>query len=276
MPKNAVAQSGAGNKRASAEKVPAIQKISRLYEPRDFTMIPNKPLRDKRLCLEARGLLCSILSLPLDWSFNMAWAQREFSVGRDKLYRLIAELKDAGYIRYVRPRDSKGKLLEASYYVVGDPRSFEHQHHTGHDPLPENTDMDSDPLPEKPDMAEPTSGFSGRILSKEDSTKQTDSQKALPRDLKTDGGQEGEAKWRRILELYREKGLWAPFGRWGPKMHEPGCLVPPHMVKLFDSDPNSFRAEKAKKARPAGNGYAKDSNGLSQVGTLNLPGTSHD
>lgn len=275
MSKTAIAQSRAKNKTAQ-EKVPAMQKILRMYEPKDFSMISNAGVRNKRLSLEAKGMLWTILALPEDWSFSTAWARHELGLGRDKLYRILDELKAAGHIRYCRPKDSRGRMMAPAYYVVGDPRSFAENEQI--EPLPENPDVDDHHVTENPDTAEPTSGKSGRILSSESSTKHSDSQKAPRRDFEKSGGEgEVEGQWRRRLELYRQKGQWAPFNRWGPKIGEPGCIVPPDMARLFVDDPKSFMGNAKKGKKPdSDKPFAKDTNGFQRIGTLNLPGTSHD
>jgi hypothetical protein len=95
-------------------------------------------------------------------------------------------------------------------------------------------------------------------------------------DKSTDEGQK-EKKWRRILTLYRENGKWAPFNRWGPKMGEPGCLVPPHLVKLWnDTNGLAFKPEPKTKRKADDKPFTPRNNGFRQIGTLNLPGTSHD
>lgn len=108
---------------------------------------------------------------------------------------------------------------------------------------------------------------------------------AQARDFENDGGKEGEEdkKWRGRLELYRENGKWPPFNRWGPKMGEPGCLVPAHLVKLWNETEGAhFKPKTGRKPKPDGDGkaWARKANGLASIGEatrrLNLPGTSHD
>jgi hypothetical protein len=79
---------------------------------RAFAAIPNDTLRDERLSLAARGELAYLLSLPDGWNTTAdAEAKRARSLrgkrgeGRDAMRRIYAELKDTGYIRYVRTQD---------------------------------------------------------------------------------------------------------------------------------------------------------------------------
>lgn len=42
--------------------------VFRVERTRDFTVMSNHHLRDKRLTLKAKGLLSMMLSLPEDWN----------------------------------------------------------------------------------------------------------------------------------------------------------------------------------------------------------------
>lgn len=94
-------------------------------------------------------------------------------------------------------------------------------------------------------------------------------------------GMAEEARWRHRLELYRQKGVWPPSGSWGPRMGQPGCRVPKHLVKLWDETQGAaFKPEKpAPRKKPAQTGHATPS-AFRRVGDAlpryNRPGTSHD
>ena len=45
--------------------------IFRVKKTRDFTIMSNHHLRDKKLSLKAKGLLSLILSLPEDWDYTL-------------------------------------------------------------------------------------------------------------------------------------------------------------------------------------------------------------
>lgn len=287
----------------NVEKLAGAQKIMRLFEPVEFTMISNAGARDKRLSAEARGVLWAIMTLPLDWSFNVSWAMREFNMGRARVYRIINELKDAGYMRHMRARDSRGRLLEACYYIAADPRSFERNEAivepVSDEPEPENCprvknqhvdEKQPDPRVENPRVENPRLDNRHAYKEKTPTKERVLQNGAQARDLENDPGKgkkssgkaepetADEARWKGRLELYRENGKWPLLGQWGPKLGEPGCLVPEHMQKQFLEDHNSFMTKKEKRANPKapGKGYAKSTNGFAHVGKLNLPGTSHD
>jgi hypothetical protein len=262
------------------------QTIFRVYEG-SFTTISNVVLHDDRLSFDAVGLLCRILSLPRDWDVGTAHLRKKYAIGRDKLYRMIKELREFGYMRLVKPRDDAGRLKKAVYYMAADPRSLDH--------LAVDIAEEKAPHPEKPDVAAPCPEKPGlenascresRTHTKEtESTKETDSQKALTRNFdksirKDEGGGE-EARWRHRLELYRQKGVWPPNGSWGPRMGLPGCQVPEYLVKLWDETQGAaFKPEKpATRKKPAQHSHATPS-AFRRVGDAlpryNRPGTSHD
>ena len=46
--------------------------VFRLERTRDYTVMSNHHLRDKRLSLKAKGLLSQMLSLPDDWDYTLS------------------------------------------------------------------------------------------------------------------------------------------------------------------------------------------------------------
>ena len=127
-------------------------RITVIRAPRDSThayfAISRALAQDSRLTFEARGVLAYLLSKPGDWEIKVTDLQREGNTGRDRTYRILRELRDAGYLH----RDCERK--DDGTFVWGPYRLYEV-------PLPENPDMDAPqqeatrPLPENPDMDAP-------------------------------------------------------------------------------------------------------------------------
>lgn len=62
------------------------------------------------MSLEAKGLLCFILSLPDDWTLYKSWAMEKLSVGRRVLDRCLIEIEKSGYLakfEIVRSNDGR-------------------------------------------------------------------------------------------------------------------------------------------------------------------------
>jgi len=85
--------------------------IIRVKHKRGYTVIPNSTLRDLRLSIDAVGLLVRLLSRPDDWHVQFGPLQRETGVGRDRLRRMLRELRKAGYLRQECARDSRGRWV---------------------------------------------------------------------------------------------------------------------------------------------------------------------
>lgn len=238
-------------------------------ETEAFTMVSNAAWKDKALSLEAKGLLISLVVLPKDWMFNRTWAMREFDIGRDKLDRILGELRDAGYIVYVRPRDEMGKVQAGHYLYAANPESLAKaktsQESGNHNP-------ENPPAGKNHPLVDPAAGKPSRrktwgTYKRKNPTKKKNEQKSASGAGENFSPEEvspaaapcpspsaapaaaPEPDWRRRLALYRKNGNWAPAGRWGPPMHAPGCLVPAELVKLWDdTQGNAFKEEAAKPA----------------------------
>ena len=60
---------------------------------RDYTIIDNSLLRDKRLSLQARGLMSYLLSNKETWQISFQKIQQETGVKRGQLESIIKELQ---------------------------------------------------------------------------------------------------------------------------------------------------------------------------------------
>ena len=73
-----------------------------------YTIMPNKPLRDKSLSYGARGLLGFMLTLPEDWDYSFNGLVKVSKEGKAAVRTLINELKEAKYIKISQFRNEKG------------------------------------------------------------------------------------------------------------------------------------------------------------------------
>lgn len=63
----------------------------------NFTPLSNEILQNKKLSLELKGLIAYILSLPKTWQFKPKIAYKQLGLSLNKLYGLLAQLRDLGY-----------------------------------------------------------------------------------------------------------------------------------------------------------------------------------
>lgn len=87
-----------------------------------FTQIPNRWLRDKRISLGAKGLLSQLLTHAPGWRISQESLAIANGIGRDAIRTLINELLQAGYLKRSeeRERDDRG-YLGGFTYTTQDP-----------------------------------------------------------------------------------------------------------------------------------------------------------
>lgn len=73
-----------------------------------FTIVTNNILRNKNLSLSAKGLLCTMLSLPPEWDYSFKGLVAICKEGKASVRNAINELKDAKYIKISQSRNEKG------------------------------------------------------------------------------------------------------------------------------------------------------------------------
>lgn len=82
-----------------------------------YVMINKKTLELETLSWEAKGLWAFLISKPDDWKVSVAHLSKNFPAGKDKVYRLIKELKKHGLCKEVEGRTKKGRF-ETTDYVI--------------------------------------------------------------------------------------------------------------------------------------------------------------
>lgn len=166
----------------------------------EFGIVPNEAAEDIALSFEARGLLVYLLVKPNDWKVNFADIQRAGNIGRDKSYKLINELREAGYVDRSIERGKDGKIKEVTYivYDCALPSKL---------PLPEKTE-EADPLPEIQDMADPLPEFPDPVLPDPENTDRiTNKQKTQKTHSPLPPREEFEKLWAGLKRKWPKKQL---------------------------------------------------------------------
>lgn len=81
-------------------KTMAVVRIIR--KEKNFTMISNIPLQDKRLSLKARGLMAYMLSLPDGWKYSVKGIAANIKEGMYTVTTVLKELREYGYVEMIR------------------------------------------------------------------------------------------------------------------------------------------------------------------------------
>jgi hypothetical protein len=143
--------------------------IFRAHGDRGYTKLRNAFLQDRDISDETRGLVARLLSLPDDWEVTVQSIIASGKAGRDKVYRMIKEAEDHGYIKPdERQRESDGTLGRQIYFVSDDPETlitraaqelYDMEAAQPHTEKPDVVEVVAEqqvsPCPAKPDLAEP-------------------------------------------------------------------------------------------------------------------------
>lgn len=87
----------------------------------NYTCISNDVFRSD-LSLKARGMLCTMLSLPDDWEFSENGLQAILKDGQTSVRSAIKELEATGFLSRTRERDESGRMGRCIWIVCDYPR----------------------------------------------------------------------------------------------------------------------------------------------------------
>lgn len=110
-----------------------------------FTVLYKSAIEDKRLPLDARGLLAIMVGLPDGWQYSVKGLAAYVGVSKDTIRRLLEKLEKVGYLTREQTHDENGHFA-GNVYVLQDEAP----------PLSENTDNGEHRQREKPSSGFPT------------------------------------------------------------------------------------------------------------------------
>lgn len=91
--------------------------VCRVEKTKNFTVMSNHHLQNTALSFKAKGLLSTMLSLPVDWDYTVKGLTKISKDGVDSINSAIKELEQAGYITRNRIRNAKGQVAEMEYII---------------------------------------------------------------------------------------------------------------------------------------------------------------
>ena len=100
--------------------------IVRVVKNKDYTVMSNAHLHDKRLSLKAVGLLSIVLSLPDDWHYTVKGIVGSVKDGERAVNGALSELKQCGYLQVNKlyPNSERSKI-EYQYVFYEKPQGLQ-------------------------------------------------------------------------------------------------------------------------------------------------------
>lgn len=86
--------------------------IQKTRPPENFTPISNEIFRDERLNLTDRGLLMTLMSLPVNWDFSVEGMSKILPDGKSRIKSSMKRLEEFGYIEIIQERNDAGKFAK--------------------------------------------------------------------------------------------------------------------------------------------------------------------
>ena len=105
---------------AAANKPVKPTTIFRGGHRRAYTNLPNSTINDPNLGLDEVGALARLLSLPTNWQMHPFEIRKRWGVGREKYYRILERLIQAGYVIAGEMIRGEGGEFTAKEYLVFD------------------------------------------------------------------------------------------------------------------------------------------------------------
>lgn len=148
----------------------------KVQKTKNFTVMSNYHLRDRRLGAKAIGIMSFMLALPDHWDFSVNGLAKCLGEGRDSITSGLKKLEKYGYLVRVQ-KTGKGNRFAGYEYILYEKPNAEF-------PFTEN------PLTENPLTENPTQINIKEISTKKISTKEINNICAKPPDKNIKGGME--------------------------------------------------------------------------------------
>ena len=95
--------------------------VFRIKKTKDYTIMSNHHLKEKKLSLKAKGLLSLMLSLPDDWDYSMNGLVSICQENITAIKSTLDELKTFGYVEIIQKRSEKGGFFRWEYNIFENP-----------------------------------------------------------------------------------------------------------------------------------------------------------
>lgn len=95
--------------------------ILRKVKKTDYTIIDNNIFKNKKLTLKAKGMICTMLSLPDSWVFSEEGLKELSNDSRTSIRSTLKELMEYGYLTRKQLKDNNGKFTNMEYTIYEEP-----------------------------------------------------------------------------------------------------------------------------------------------------------
>lgn len=90
---------------------------------KEFVILKNSTARDRRISAESLGVLTHVLSYSEQFEASADWLKATFNFGRHKADKVVAELKQFGYLEILPTRAEFGKIAGWQWNFYGIPKA---------------------------------------------------------------------------------------------------------------------------------------------------------
>lgn len=104
--------------------------VIRIEKSKNYTVMSNYHLRDKKLSLKAKGLMSYMLSLPEDWDYSIEGLSKTSLDKETSIKTTLKELEKNNYLTLKKIRNAKGQW-ESIYTIYETPQKPELIFHPG-------------------------------------------------------------------------------------------------------------------------------------------------
>ena len=146
--------------------------VFRVEKTKDFTIMCNHHLRNRKLSLKAKGLLSLMLSLPEDWDYTTKGLAHICKDGIDAISTALKELEQQGYLTRERIRLPNGRLGDIEYTIHEQPVTLD---------IPPNS-----PKRENPRQVNPGQAFPEQVKPEQENPAQLNTNRSKTEKENTD------------------------------------------------------------------------------------------
>jgi hypothetical protein len=158
--------------------------VFRIEKTKDYTIVSNHHLRNRKLSNKSKGLLTLMLSLPPDWDYTMKGLATLSEDGLTSVRSTVKELENHGYLIRRRIREANGQLGDIEYTILESPGTAMDAPYENVDNLGDFVD-NSQPVCDKPTSVKPICENPTQVSPAQENRTQLNTKVLSTKELKT-------------------------------------------------------------------------------------------